>query len=163
MAFDEQYKKELVNDIVNEVDGCYDYKDFAADCVREVVSKWDDGQLASWFGRENMGEFECPVLDNIECYTGQCEHYKTQPDETGLPQYILEPMGWLQIKEGLPCLLARNYNIESEGNYGNRLAYDIRFFSGSMGCNKFFNCGNIGETYQSIIEYSRTESVGIIE
>jgi len=73
MGFSKEYKEEIIEDIVNEVDGCYDYKDFAADCVREVVSKWDDEQLAAWFGRENGTD--CPVADNIDCYSlSGCEH-----------------------------------------------------------------------------------------
>ncbi len=74
MSFTEGYKKGLVEDIVLEVGHTYDYKDFAADCVRKVVSEWDDKELADWFGREESTEKKCKILDNIDCYCGDCEH-----------------------------------------------------------------------------------------
>lgn len=75
MAFSEEYKEELVEDIVNETmysGNNFDYEDFAADCVREVVSKWSDRDLAGWFGRETGTD--CPIADSIDCYSGDCEH-----------------------------------------------------------------------------------------
>ncbi len=45
-------RQEKINQIVYDCNTCYDYKDFAADCVREVVTKWDDDELNNWFGIE---------------------------------------------------------------------------------------------------------------
>ena len=45
-------RQEKINQIVAEAEG-YDYKDFAADCVREVVEKWPDDELNAWFGEED--------------------------------------------------------------------------------------------------------------
>lgn len=43
-------RQEKINQIVLDAGTCYDYKDFAMDCVREVVTKWDDDEILNWFG-----------------------------------------------------------------------------------------------------------------
>ena len=49
-------RDEMIDQIVKDVGLNYDYKDFAADCVREVVTNWDEGELNDWFGIENEDE-----------------------------------------------------------------------------------------------------------
>ncbi|MBA7601151.1 hypothetical protein ES703_08218 [subsurface metagenome] len=49
----EQTREKLVNDIVNDVKGnMHDYEEFALNCVRQAVSKWDKKELCGWFGSE---------------------------------------------------------------------------------------------------------------
>lgn len=43
-------RQEKINQIVYDCGTCYDYKDFTADCVREIVTKWDDDEINNWFG-----------------------------------------------------------------------------------------------------------------
>jgi GTP cyclohydrolase FolE2 len=50
MKMTESEREEKINQIVQDADGCYDYKDFASDCVRQVVSQWTDEEINNWFG-----------------------------------------------------------------------------------------------------------------
>ncbi len=45
-------REEKINQIVSDVGTDYDYDDFAADCVREVVSEWSKEELNDWFSIE---------------------------------------------------------------------------------------------------------------
>ncbi len=49
-------RNEMIDQIVIDVGMNYDYKDFAADCVREVITDWDEDQLNDWFGIEDKDE-----------------------------------------------------------------------------------------------------------
>jgi len=50
---DKKIREKLVDDIVNSVQGdMCNYEEFALDCVREVVSKWNKEDLCGWFGSE---------------------------------------------------------------------------------------------------------------
>lgn len=49
---DTKTKESRIDEIVAE-SASYDYKDFAADCVREVVSRWSDKEINAWFGEED--------------------------------------------------------------------------------------------------------------
>ncbi len=83
--FGKKYKEALVEDVVSEVqnDMCSysalpcPREEFALDCVRQVVSRWDDSELARWFGRE-FKDTKCLVKDNIDCYADiECEHVES--------------------------------------------------------------------------------------
>ena len=58
MKMTEEERQEKIEQIVTDCGTCYDYKDFAADCVRQVVSKWSDQELMTWFGIEDEEDSE---------------------------------------------------------------------------------------------------------
>jgi len=45
-------REEKIEQIVNDCDGCWDYREFVADCVRQTVSQWTDEEINNWFGIE---------------------------------------------------------------------------------------------------------------
>jgi len=47
-----QKRENMINNIVDDCIDSYEYRDFAADCVREVVSNWSDEELRRWFEEE---------------------------------------------------------------------------------------------------------------
>jgi len=49
-------REEKIEQIVCDAGTCYDYRDFAKDCVRQVVSQWTDKEIDEWFGGDEMEE-----------------------------------------------------------------------------------------------------------
>ena len=46
-------RQEKINQIVLDAGTCYDYRDFAMDCVRQVVTEWTEEEINAWFGEED--------------------------------------------------------------------------------------------------------------
>ena len=49
-------KQEKIDQIVQDAKDDGNYREFAADCVREIVSEWDTIELNAWFGIEEKDE-----------------------------------------------------------------------------------------------------------